>query len=72
MCAAETKGTLSQDCKLVRKHVYVKLYKIFRNFFYVNLLINIVYYLYIDSYVYIYTPNQAICVAKLCVLLFFS
>ena len=28
-CGAMTKGTLSQDCKLVRKRVYVNLYKIF-------------------------------------------
>ena len=32
----------SRDCKFVRKHVYVNFYKIFRNFFYVNMLINIV------------------------------
>ena len=35
-------------------------------FFFGNLLVNIVYYVHIDLYTYIYIPNQAIRVAKLC------
>ena len=54
----------------------MRFYKADQNFlkknFYVNLLINIVYYVYIDLYKHIYIPNQAIRVAKLCFLLFFS
>ena len=56
---------------LVRKCVSIKLYKIFWNFFYVNLLINIVYYVYIDLCRHIYIPNQAIRAAKLCFYCFF-
>ena len=42
------------------------MYKIYGYFSYVNLLINIVYYAYIDLNIHIYIPNQAIRVAKLC------
>ena len=53
MCHAVTEGILSRDCKLVRKHVYVKLYKIFRIFLHVNLLYGLLtMYVYIDSYTY--------------------
>ena len=48
-----------------------KAVQIFRNFFYMNLLINVVYYVYIELYIRFYIPNQAIRVAKLCFYLFF-
>ena len=50
----------------------IRFYKTVQNFlkkiFFVNMLINIVYYvgLYIDLYIHICIPNQAIRVAKLC------
>ena len=53
-----TKGTLSQNCKLVRYYVCTKLYKTFQNFLHVNFLINIVYY-------------QVMCVDKICFSYFF-
>ena len=65
MCAGGTKGTLRRDFHLLRKYFSLKLYKIFNYFFYENLLINIVYYLYIDLYIHIYIPIQAISVANL-------
>ena len=44
---------LRRDCHYVRKYVSIKLCKIFPFFFYLNLLINIVCYVYIDLYMYI-------------------
>ena len=48
----------------------IRFYKAVQNFlktnFFVNLLINKVYYVYIDLHKHIYIPNQAIRVAKLC------
>ena len=48
----------------------IRFYKTVQNFlkkiFFVNMLINIVYYVYIDLYIHICIPNQAIRVAKLC------
>ena len=38
----------------------------FKTIFFLNLLINIVYHVYIDLYIHIYIPNQAVRVAKLC------
>ena len=43
----------------------------FKKQFYKNLLINIVYYAYIDLYIHIYIPNQEICAAKLLCYCFF-
>ena len=48
----------------------IRFYKAVQNFlkknFFVNLLINKVYYVYIDLHKHIYIPNPAIRVAKLC------
>ena len=41
----------------------VRLYK--PDIFCMNLLINVVYYAFVVSYIHISTPNQGICVAKL-------
>ena len=62
-------GTLSQNYTLVKQYVHIKLYTNLWFFFYENLIINIVHYVYIDSW-YIYTPNQTISVAKLCFFLY--
>ena len=43
---------------LVRKYVSKKLYTIFyKKKFFLNLLINIIYYVYIDLYIHIFIPN---------------
>ena len=60
------KRDLSWDCELIRKKfMYKTVLNVQKYFFHVNLLINIVYSLYINSYMHIYTVNQAICVSKL-------
>ena len=68
MCADVTKGR-SVRIFISKK---IRFYKAVQNFpqnnFFVNLLINIVYYLYIYLYLHIYIPNQAICVAKIFVI----
>ena len=45
--------------------------RVLETFFYVNLLINIAYYVYTGLYIHIYLPNQAIRVAKLCFYCYF-
>ena len=60
LCRAVTKGP-SIGIVISKK---IRLYKAIQNFSHVNLLINIVYYVYIDLYIHIYTPNQVIRVAK--------
>ena len=46
-------------------HFYKAVQNFQKYFFHVNLLRNIVYYVYIDLYIHTYTPNQAICIPKL-------
>ena len=70
MCTGVTKGTFRGDFYCY-KAASIKLCKIFQKKIYLNLLTNIVYYVYIDLYIHIYIPNQAIRVAMLCFYCFF-
>ena len=67
--SCRAKETFWRDCNLSENMFKKKLFKIFCYFFYMELLANIVYSVYIVSHAHIYTPNQVNCVTNLCFIL---